>query len=47
MGVDFTTNKTGMMLVKFSPPEFNLKKNKCVLLGNFMRMTVSHQANMI
>jgi hypothetical protein len=48
MGVNFTTNKTGMMLVKFSLLEFNLKKNKCVLLGNFMRMTVmSHQVHMI
>jgi hypothetical protein len=29
MGVNFTTNKTGMMLVKFSLPEFNLKKQMC------------------
>jgi hypothetical protein len=29
MGVKLTTTKTGMMLVTFSLPEFNLKKQMC------------------
>jgi hypothetical protein len=29
MGGKFTTTKTGMMLVTFSLPEFNLKKQMC------------------
>jgi hypothetical protein len=29
MGGKFTTTKTGILLVTFSPPEFNLKKQMC------------------